>query len=170
MQLSRTERWILANQYRILEALSADKRQAQAYADAREALEWGFELVCNLLAEPSLEETLSREECAEIRNILTMYGTLQEARDVFPDIHLLDPHQLVFPGLDANIETRQWCYAQYCRDRLGMRLETLVKEMSSASPMLGAYRKMLPEWKKVDAGKLTREDVARIVTAGFGRL
>jgi hypothetical protein len=42
MKLTRTERWILVNQYRILEALYPD--EAKWFAENREALSSGYEL------------------------------------------------------------------------------------------------------------------------------
>ncbi len=167
MQLSRTERWILANQYRILEKLSRDKEEAQAYSEGREALEWGYELHYPSLAEHILEETLSCEECAEVKDILFMYSTLQAASEVIAEVSLIDEELLVFPGFLANTETRQWIYARYrCGRAAGTKLRARSEDLQSFVPMLDRYRKMLREWKKADPGKLTREDVNRILAAG----
>lgn len=66
MKLSRTERWMLSNQYRILEALyPAD---AGSYARHREALESGYELHYDWMIGSIYDDkdTLSSEDCREV--------------------------------------------------------------------------------------------------------
>ena len=102
-----------------------------------------------------------------MKDILFMYHTLQEAHQVFPAVWLIDEDLLAFPGFYANTETRQWAYAKYYCDRWGgTKVRKKSEDFQSFGPMLDRYRKSLREWKNTDPGKLTREDVIRILSVG----
>ena len=79
MNLSGTERWILSNQYHILEKLTKNKSQAAEYAHYREILESGYEALYPNLVDRVLEKTLSPEACKEVQDVLVMYLHLQGA-------------------------------------------------------------------------------------------
>src|SRR5688572_15542499 len=103
MDLSRTERLILANQYRILEALfPAD---ADYYRDKRTALEHGFEYHYDEVAGDILSDTLSAERCNEVIEILQMYRSLTYAYRALEDKSGIEPRAIDFPGFDGNHET-----------------------------------------------------------------
>lgn len=77
MQLTRVERWILSNQYRILEIL--DPREASGYAHQREALECGYEGEYGTIAEYIYPEkhVMSAAACSEVIDILDMHSILK---------------------------------------------------------------------------------------------
>src|SRR5437868_5720806 len=85
MKLTYVERWTLANQYRILEALYPDEAKHHQYA--RTVLEEGYELhYLDLYPGLSQDEgTLSEMECDEIQEILQMYWVLQNTYQKLPN-------------------------------------------------------------------------------------
>jgi YfbU domain len=85
MKLSRVERWILANQFRILERLVPD--EAEGFLAARRAVESGFELVYETLAKHIAEPGLTSEECREVIDTRSMFEALAKANaDTVPGV------------------------------------------------------------------------------------
>lgn len=73
MEMKKVDRLILSNQYRILEALYPDERDA--YAKLRAVIEGGYSLHYSDLAE-CLNEELIPQQCEE-GDILEMFRSLQ---------------------------------------------------------------------------------------------
>ncbi len=150
MELSRTERWILSNQYRILEVLYPS--EAEIFKNHRDAIERGYELeyaaICPAYPD---DETLSSKGCQEVIDILSMYRALE----------------IKFPGFDGNEETNQYAYARHLRDEDRFMESLKESDFNSHTPMLGRYREMLYEWNaSPDKNSLTADDVRRITSPG----
>lgn len=77
VNLSHTERWILANQYRILSLLDPDNKTA--HERAVYILEEGFEAEYSVISQHITSETLSKAETAEVYDILDMYRAMQRS-------------------------------------------------------------------------------------------
>lgn len=169
MTLTTTERLILSNQYRILEALYPD--EADYFAQRREAVESGYELSYHTVFEHITDSTLSEKECQEVLDILTMFSDLKHFASKLEDLSGINTFYLDFPGFDANEEGKQYGYANYFCD-LG-RFENLegAGKKNSHGPFLIAYRRMLAQWKacKREHGigmlELTKDDLIRIIDA-----
>jgi uncharacterized protein len=169
MTLTRTERLLLANQNRILEALCPD--DAEYFSQRREALESGYELSYHTMFEHISESTLSEEGCQEVLDILTMFTDLKYFVSKIDDVSGINAFYLEFPGFDANEEGKYYGYANYFCD-LG-RFETLegAGKKNSHGPFLGTYRRMLAEWRQcrtkdaIGMYNLTKDDLIRIVNA-----
>lgn len=80
-KLSKTERWILANQYAILEKV--DPENADYHARARAAIEHGYEMHYPWLTESIYEgeDVMGVEECKEVTDTLEMHRRLQRSYD-----------------------------------------------------------------------------------------
>jgi uncharacterized protein YfbU (UPF0304 family) len=160
MKLSRTERWILANQYRILELL--DPGEAEGHARAREALENGYEVAYDWLCEDVDRRGLSEEECTEVIDILDMFEAIRRVEDKSG----IDEWRTKFGGFDGNNEAAQMGFARYFCEN-GHRFAELDKgdNFNSHCPTLQRYRPMLREWKSSkDKYNLTRNDLVRITS------
>jgi uncharacterized protein len=165
MELTREQRWILANQYRILELL--DPESADHYALARTVLERGYESEYDSYAEHIYQETMSPSESQEVTQILDMFSALERCyRDMSPQPNVKD-WQVRFSGFDGNHETTQLGYAHHLIDREGRwrELADHGDKLNSHAPSLGAYRRMLTVWEKLPTERkyqLTREDIENI--------
>lgn len=166
MDLSREKRWILANQYRILEKLYP--QEAAYHAQAREVLESGFELNCNWIVEHVYERTMSEDACKEVFEILDMcsapersYGQLPEkAADV-------SERDVTFLGFDGNHETEQLGYASFLIEKEGkwQELADHGDHLNSREPFLDSYRRMLRVWQQLPTQQkceLSADDIQQI--------
>lgn len=77
MDLTRQQRWMLANQYLILEKLYPEN--ADHYERARTVLENGFELSYDWYIPHIAERTMSEDACKEVIAILDMFSVLERS-------------------------------------------------------------------------------------------
>jgi uncharacterized protein YfbU (UPF0304 family) len=160
MELTQTERMILANQYKILGALFPE--EAKEYAYMRETVVQGYEIGYSDL-EPGLTEPMSEGESREVLDILEMFSQLKYTYDNLEDKSGIKEYSVKFRGFDGNNEFRQLHYAtHFCRD--GERFRDL-DIVNSHAPLLGSFRRMLVEWEKTRPEPMTKEDVIRITEA-----
>jgi hypothetical protein len=165
MKLSRTERWILANQFRIMAAL--DPPNAATYRSNAEALERGYANVIDRISAHIVRDDTNRRESDEVDEILAMYDALQRAYRTAEDNFGIDPWRLNFPGFDPKEEADYLGYASYALSREG-RYPNLSRSgnLETGSPMLRQYRRMLEEWKeRGGSAHLDSNDVMAILSA-----
>lgn len=166
MSLTRNERWILSNQYRILAALCPD--EAEHFDAAREAIDCGYELHYSWLTEHIYEDIMSVEECREVIDILSMFEKIKWAYDALADKSGIDEWRTKFGGFSGNEEGKQTAYARYYCTHDTPRFVTLGltdKDFNGHIPVLGRYRRMLGLWEaSQDKNALTKEDIVRITS------
>lgn len=168
MDLSRAERWVLSNQYRILELI--DEENAESHRHAQEILQCGYELCYGWICEHIYEEkdVLTNDQCKFVLDVMTMYDAMQHAYDRMDDKSGIDPHDVKFPGFDGNNETQYMAFARFfCegKDRFtGLRKG--FDGFNSHLPTLDMYGRMLPAWKmSQNKYDLTKDDLIRITEA-----
>jgi uncharacterized protein len=168
LELTRTERWILANQFRILELL--DSESADHYANAREVLESGFELSYERYAQRINANTMNQAEGQEVLQILDMFSALERCYKDPPEKPDVEERQVRFSGFDGNNEIAQLGYAGFVIEREG-RFRELADHgdhLNSHAPLLGAYRRMLAVWEQLPLERrfeLTAKDIEAICAA-----
>ena len=169
MKLSRTERWMLANQYRILAAL--DPAHAARYSDCVVALEKGYAKVIDRMAEHVSRDDTDHKESDEVDEILTMFDSIQRAYRVLEDAYGIDPAQLQFPGFDAKTEGDCLGYAKFLLEREHWPENlSAARDLDTGTPMLRQYRRMLDEWKRrARDGEISQRDLGAIVDAKQGK-
>ncbi|TAK22786.1 MAG: YfbU family protein [Myxococcaceae bacterium] len=149
MKLSRTERWILSNQLRILEGLNP--KEAADLREQREALERGYEYMYPELC-PHIyadKDCMPRAESDEVIEILSLFDTLRWSLEKAEDAGGLKAEDVRFWGFDGNSEGRQMAFCRYfCREG-GGRFEHLERgdDFNSHFPALDGYRRMLAVWR-----------------------
>ena len=168
MELSRVERWILSNQFRILEALYPD--EADYHRQNREAIERGFALHYNEAAQHVCddEDAIPHEECGEVVAILGMFSAIKRSYDLMEDKSGIEAWTTSFSGFDGISETNQMTYARYFCGRNGGIFSELDKgdDFNSHAPTLDSYRRMLSEWANSDnKPQLSKEELIRITNA-----
>ena len=165
MRLSRTERWMLSNQYRILERL--DEENAEDHRHAREALERGYELLYSWICEHVCDDShvLPEVECTYVVDVMTMFDALQLAYDQLDDRSGIDANRVLFYGFDGNIEASYMSFARiYCEGQEAFQhLRKGEDGFNSHKPTARLYRPMVAAWKaSEDPYKLTKDDLIRI--------
>lgn len=157
MELSKKDRLILVNQYRILQKLSTEGYEIADYETKITALLNGFTLHYEDLFVEFSENELSKEESRYVLDVLELYRGI-----VFSYIRLcgenavskLTDDDVAFPGFDGNDETKYLAYARYFIEDLGRYDE--LKQYRAAwdydSHMNTTYRyeAMLKEFQKID--------------------
>ncbi|SRR6266540_352616 len=164
MPLSKSERLILANQYKILESLEPSERD---YAKAIEALENGYELAIDDLFS-SIFEGLSSEQCRFVIKSMAMYDALQRSYKSLADKKSIEARKVKFPGFDGNNETELMSYAQFVveREERFTYLETGDDGFNSHTEMSERYRAMLAVWHSIEEPyDLSSDQMARILDA-----
>lgn len=167
MELSRAERWILANQYRILAGL--DPEHSKQYEWIAETLENGYELLYRDVC-PVSEDTLSPEDCRDVLDILSMYRALLSSFQSLPQHEQdeINENDLRFQGFDGNEETKYMAFAEHFCNQDPPRFPELTQHpgfsFNSHRPMLDRYRRMLDIWRQCENKvKLSKEDIIRII-------
>ena len=164
MKLTRVERWMLANQYQILERLDPENRED--YETCRIALERGYELSYDTCANNIDERGLSEEECEEVLAILDMFRALHHSMEKLTDRTGIDLPAVEFDGFDGNNESKQLAYAEFYCKHYDAYAELTV--LNSHGPALGGYRSMRRVWEScVNKHQPTKEEVVAIAKARY---
>ncbi len=161
MGLSRTDRLILANQYRLLALL--DKPDADTYNKYVEILREGFETEYSHFFQEIDEDILISADAHEVFEVMNMFRALKYGYQNLDDKSGIDSYPITFHGFSGNDEGKQWAYAQYLQ--ANQRYTDIGEgDLNSHSPEMDTYRRMLPEWQKsADKFELTKEDIQRIL-------
>ena len=174
MKLSRSERWILSNQYRILEKLQADETEVAYFRRCREVIDSGYEIEYGWIADYIVDEEqcLTREDCKEVLEILDMHRDLKYSYGELADKTGIDEADIFFGGFDGNSEVKMLGYLHHLRKegKYDM-LDPGQDDFNSHISMLGAYRGMLVVWKAlrerrgVRRDSLTHEELLAVIAA-----
>jgi uncharacterized protein YfbU (UPF0304 family) len=166
MKLSRTERWILANQYRILAKLHPES--AAMYTDYAKALERGYAKVIDRLGEMIRRDDTNETESEEVDSVLALYDVLQRGFRTLEDPEGVEEEELRFIGFDAKTEGDYLGYAHFAlaSERRYPNLAT-APDLNCGIPMVRRYRRMLQEWKSLDRpSKPSAKEIRAILKAG----
>jgi uncharacterized protein YfbU (UPF0304 family) len=175
MELSRVERWMLANQYRILEALYPE--DAADFAKKRLVLEEGYELEYDWLIDDIHrdKDCMTADECRDVLDILEMFRAMKWAYEAQSDKTWAEARKTLFLGFDGNNEGKQLGYAIHLRDqeKYEEQFRDLLgdekRDLNSHFPTLARYRAMLDVWRAAaDKQHLTSDDLKEIRAAAEG--
>lgn len=162
MKLSRTDRWILANQYRIMAKLYPES--AAAYQDNAVALERGYTHAIERAGEHIVRDDTDHHESAEVDEILAMFNEVQRSYRTLDDRFGIDEGRVQFAGFDGETEGDYLGYAHFVivRENRYPILAT-ARDLNTHAPMLPHYRRMLASWKSRGRDDLSRDDIVAIV-------
>lgn len=147
VNISKRDRLILINQYRILAKL--DKEDADHYEELISILENGFSIFYSQLDE-WISEEMPPGEGLFVLNILDLYRALEDIKRASKDIRLLEHHYSIFLGFDGNNETNYMSFCRFLIEKQGKFQEQkqyLLKNdnLNSHMPMIDKYKRMLSE-------------------------
>lgn len=179
LSLTPLERWILFNQYEIMEMLEEDPEcKKRIRTEFLDVLQVGYELEFKNIM-PIFEQGMSHNDCKEVMDILDMFQSIHRAikgidRDILDpvDVSNINESRIAFQGFDGNHESGQYIYTRFVIRALRYSEHILPDNgsLNSGIPMLERYRLMLKAWKKSSKKTLlTKEDIFRIAEAAEGR-
>jgi len=168
MELSRVERWILSNQFSILEILNPN--EAASYKEVREAIEQGYEFHYDGFTQYIYDgdNIMTIDESLLVIDVLDTFSELQRAYQGLSDKSGIENGRLRFFGFDGNHETKYMAYARYFCETGGGRFTSLdhSEDFNSHAPSLDRYRRMVEQWKvSSDKHDLQKDDIVRIISA-----
>ena len=143
MQLTQTERLLLANQNRILALLDEDNSINHLFK--AEILENGYEGLFHECFE-SISEGVSDETCRETHDILTMYYVINNLIGTLSDDQKasLQLDKITFKGFDANNDDH-YGFMNFLIDKANLYKDLKDKYLNSHSiSSIEKYRRMLP--------------------------
>jgi len=163
MKLTRTERWILSNQFAILAALYPD--ETEMYKEMRQVVDHGYEMSYEWISTHISDDkdTMSEAECLEVLDILGMFTAIKDTYNRLQDTSGINDLWIKFIGFDGNNEGKFLGYTHFLVEVQGKFPE--IDHINSHAPMLPGYRQMLAEWKQSkDRQNLTKDDLIRITS------
>ncbi len=167
MKLTKKDRVILINQYRILAALNPN--EAERYKELAEILENGFEVFYSLIDE-WISDEMAEEDGNFVLEILDFYTLLEEYKFRNPTDYDITEHNLsTFKGFDGNMETEHMFFVRFIINTQGKfpeqgRYAMKTDNFNSYTPMLDAYKRIIQNWNKEGREyDPTRETILRIL-------
>ena len=168
MDITRKDRILLINQYRILAALYPD--EADHYNMLIQILENGYELFYSMIDEWICDDMPS-EDGKFVLDILVLYRAIEDFKRAHPDSEMKNYTYSYFRGFDGNDETMYMAFARFLINEQGKFAEQqqyLSKNdsMNSHVPMIWKYRKMINKWEELGKSyQLSEENVKQIIKA-----
>jgi hypothetical protein len=161
--LSKLERLMLSNQYRILEQLNSnDDYEKRSFGRLAEIFEKGYVQMYRHALE-RIDEPFPVEASEEVLSILDMHRAMLFSLGEKPNP--LDVERVRFKGFDANNEGDHLSFAKFWSD--GGRKYSELQIFNSHHSTLSRYRKMLQEWNRMNRQiDLTRAQIESILEAG----
>jgi uncharacterized protein YfbU (UPF0304 family) len=170
IRLTVAERWILANQYRLMQVLSVEN--VDFYNLAIEILENGYTDHYSFVAQYLVRPEFPTEVAAEVRTILRMFQEMQwAAENLDPGDAIVNNPHFEFDGFDGNNHYQHLFYAGFLYrleefPEIGNRL----RYNSHRSTSLDTYRRMVQAWESLPRKglRMTHEDLQMILEAAGG--
>lgn len=145
LELTDSERLILANQYRIL----AHLEEESSYQDLSDQLLDGHSWLYGDALDRQLSAPLSEEDQKYVVDVLAIYDALHFSYRDLEDKSGIDPHKVEFPGFDGNNECHLMHFAHALRK--DNRFVELIPEhgKNSHCPTSARYERLLENYKKM---------------------
>ena len=168
MEISKKDRVILINQYRILSALNKDAEDH--YNELIGILENGYEIFYSMIDEWILDD-MPIDNGKFVLNILDLYRAIEDLKRSSKNQDLHKHHHSYFAGFDGNNETQYMGFARFLIEKQGKFSEQrqyLRKNdnLNSHVPMRGKYKRMLEKANSIEnIWKMSVEDALKILDA-----
>ncbi|PKK88450.1 MAG: hypothetical protein CVV64_18805 [Candidatus Wallbacteria bacterium HGW-Wallbacteria-1] len=169
-ELSKKDRLLLINQYKILRVLEPES--ADHYDELISILENGFKIFYSMLEE-SISEDISEDECRLVLDILSIYRFIEDYKYCHPEDNEIIKHgNSIFRGFDGNHETNMLVFARFLIDMQGKFSEQIknknqISNFNSPECKVKEYENVIKIWKSEFEGKplCKREEILRILEA-----
>jgi uncharacterized protein len=168
MNLSKKDRVLLINQYKLLAALY--KEEEAHYRELISILENGYEIFYSMIDE-WISGDMPTIEGKFVLNILDLYRAIDDLKRSSKSQELADHQYSFFLGFDGNKETEYMGFSRFLIDEQGMfeeQQQYFLKNdhLNSHMPMIGKYKRMLEVAATVpEVRSMTVQDALRILEA-----
>jgi uncharacterized protein YfbU (UPF0304 family) len=168
MEITKRDRLILINQYRILASLN--KAEADHYEELISILENGYTIFYSLLDE-WISDDVPEEEGRFVLEVLDLYRGIEDVKRATKDSRLFAHYYAYFRGFDGNNETEHMSFCRFLIEKQGKFQEQrqyLLRNdnLNSHMPMTGKYRRMLVEANSLpDKRRMSADDALRVLDA-----
>lgn len=168
MEITKRDRLILINQYRILANL--DKSEAERYEELISILENGYSIFYSQLDE-WISDEMPEEEGRFVLGVLDLYRAIEDVKRASKDSRLLAHAYSFFRGFDGNSETEHMSFCRFLIEKQGKFQEQkqyLPKNdnLNSHMPMTEKYSRMLDEAKNLpNKWSMSAEEALRVLDA-----
>jgi uncharacterized protein YfbU (UPF0304 family) len=167
VNLTKVERALLLNQYRILEIICPEK--AESYIKCQEILERGYQLFYDKVVD--VWDELSSEDSQHIFDVLDVFRLMKLSYEGLTDKSGIDPEALKFKGFDSYNETKLGLFLHYLTE-IG-RYPERANYFNSGRPMGDSHHLMVKIFKAIKAThgegwnyKMTKKEIQHILKAG----
>ena len=147
-KLTKTERLILTNQFRIRAALTKNKHEAEHFDQFAEVLERGYTLFYGEMFQ-TISDEMPQQECCYVLDVLEMYWGLQQSYSQLKDKDGIESHDIVFPGFDGNNETEYMAFTRFLRKDGRFEALQATRDFNSHFPTRHKYVAMLEVWERI---------------------
>lgn len=165
MELSKQERLILINQYKILNFLNPENEGD--YEKQIEILEYGYTFFY-----PDIEDEMTDNECHFVTDILTLYRLIEAyKRDNPQDKDITDHYWSHFKGFDGGDEISYMILAKFIINKQNKfseqkKYEEETDNFNSHMRTLDKYGAMLSKWEELERNpEISKEDILTILQA-----
>lgn len=168
MKLSKKDRVLLINQYKLLAALY--KEDEAHYRELIGILENGYEIFYSMIDE-WISDDMPTDEGKFVLNILDLYRAIDDLKRSSKSEKLADHNFSFFHGFDGNNETECMSFCRFLIDEQGKFQEqqqyfSKNDHLNSHMPMIGKYKRMLAVAATIpDVWGMTVDDALRILEA-----
>lgn len=165
MNLSKKERLLLVNQYKILSSL--EKNNSSHYNELIEILENGYSIFYSMVDE-WMSEDMPTEEGKFVLDILDFYRAVDNLKRTTKNKTLEDHPLSFFRGFDGNNEGEYMSFARFLLQKQGKfsEQEQYLRRndnMNSHMPMAPRYREILEKAKSVDIWNMSVNEALSIL-------
>jgi uncharacterized protein len=168
MEITKRDRLILINQYRILASLN--KNEADHYQELISILENGYAIFYSQLDE-WISDEMPEEEGRFVLEVLDLYRAIEDVKRASKDSRLLAHHYSFFRGFDGNNETEHMSFCRFLIETQGKYQEQkqyLLKNdnLNSHMPMIEKYSRMLDEAQSLpNKWSMNADEALRVLDA-----
>lgn len=168
MKITKRDRLILINQYKILANLNRD--EADHYNELISILENGYSIFYSQLDE-WISEEMPLEQGRFVLNILDLYRAIEDIKRASKDKRILEHSYSFFRGFDGNNETEHMSFCRFLIEKQGKFQEQkqyLLKNdnLNSHMPLIGKYQRMLHVADSLDSiWNMNIEDALKVLNA-----
>ncbi|MEO5914333.1 MAG: YfbU family protein [Luteolibacter sp.] len=168
LEISKKDRIILINQYRILAKL--EPNESERLEELIEILENGYRLFYSMIDE-WISDDMPEDRSILVLDILGIYRIIEDHKRLVSSQAVMEHSFHFFPGFDGNNESEYLSFSRFLIEKQGKFTEQKPylkrnDNLNSHLPMVPKYRKMVNAWKSMgSAYHLTEQQILSILDA-----
>jgi uncharacterized protein YfbU (UPF0304 family) len=165
MNLTKVERTMLLNQYRILELICPEN--AETYIKCQNILERGYKIFYD-----EVVNVWDELDCQYVLDVAEVFRLMMSSYESLTDKRGIEIEALKFKGFDGEKDWQFGCFAAYLK-KIGRWADPPSDYLNTRNPLSHRYHSMVEAFKAIKAKhedgwnfKLTKEEIQQILKAG----